>query len=150
MRKNIWIAGFLFLFIIFLDQFTKYLIVSLLDPYRSVAITSFSQLIFVKNTGISFGLFKNYNSFFIIMIPILLLSILYLMYINRMKRMVILSLISIFAGAVGNLYDRIFRGYVVDFFDFFYQEWHWPAFNVADTCIVFGMLLFFYVNLCSD
>jgi len=45
-------------------------------------------------------------------------------------------------GAMGNLIDRVFRGYVVDSFDFYWRDWHWPAFNLADIAIVLGALLF--------
>src|SRR3546814_14499786 len=48
----------------------------------------------------------------------------------------------ILGGAMGNLIDRVFRGYVVDSFDFYWRDWHWPAFNLADIAIVFGALLF--------
>ena len=48
----------------------------------------------------------------------------------------------ILGGAMGNLIDRVFRGYVVDSFDFYWRDWHWPAFNLADIAIVLGALLF--------
>ena len=56
----------------------------------------------------------------------------------------------ILGGATGNLIDRIFRGYVVDSFDFYWRSWHWPAFNLADVVIVLGALLFISVSLLGD
>jgi signal peptidase II len=53
----------------------------------------------------------------------------------------------ILGGAMGNLIDRIFRGYVVDAFDFYWRDWHWPAFNLADIAIVLGALLLVFVGL---
>ncbi len=56
----------------------------------------------------------------------------------------------ILGGATGNLIDRIFRGYVVDSFDFYWRSWHWPAFNPADIVIVLGALLFVSVSLLGE
>ena len=53
----------------------------------------------------------------------------------------------ILGGAMGNLIDRIFRGYVVDAFDFYWRDWHWPAFNLADIAIVLGALLLVFASL---
>jgi signal peptidase II len=44
-------------------------------------------------------------------------------------------------GALGNVYDRLVHGYVIDFLDFYYQQWHWPAFNIADSAIFIGAAL---------
>ena len=55
----------------------------------------------------------------------------------------------ILGGAVGNLYDRVAYGYVIDFLDAYYQQWHWPVFNIADSAIVLGvglMLLEMFIN----
>lgn len=57
--------------------------------------------------------------------------------------MVRMALILIFSGAIGNLIDRILYQEVIDFLDFFYGSYHWPAFNVADSCITIGVLLMF-------
>ena len=56
----------------------------------------------------------------------------------------------ILGGAMGNLIDRIFRGYVVDSFDVYWQSWHWPAFNLADIAIVLGTVLFLYVSFIPE
>jgi signal peptidase II len=59
-----------------------------------------------------------------------------------------LALSLILAGALGNLLDRVFRGYVIDFLDFYVSRWHWPFFNIADSCITIGglLLLFFFLK----
>lgn len=57
--------------------------------------------------------------------------------------MVRIALILVFSGAIGNLIDRILYQEVIDFLDFFYGSYHWPAFNVADSCITIGVLLMF-------
>lgn len=57
--------------------------------------------------------------------------------------MVRIALILVFSGAIGNLIDRILYQEVIDFLDFFYESYHWPAFNIADSCITVGVLLMF-------
>ncbi len=57
------------------------------------------------------------------------------------------SIICILSGAIGNMYDRLIQGYVVDFLDFYYGRHHWPAFNVADISISFGVCLWLFVEL---
>ncbi len=58
-----------------------------------------------------------------------------------------ISLSLILAGALGNLIDRVFRGYVIDFVDCYIKKWHWPFFNVADSCITIGALFLIYIFL---
>ena len=144
MSKNVWSAICLFVFIVCLDQCTKYLIVSSFNFGDFIPVNSFFRIIFVKNTGISFGLFQHHNPILIGMVSVLLIFILYFIYVNRNKIVPLLSLVSVFAGAVGNLCDRVFHGYVVDFFDFFFRNWHWPAFNIADSSIMLGVLVYLY------
>ena len=55
------------------------------------------------------------------------------------------SLSLILAGALGNLTDRIFRGSVIDFLDFYAKDWHWPVYNVADSCVSVGAVLLIYI-----
>jgi signal peptidase II len=58
-----------------------------------------------------------------------------------------ISLSLIIAGALGNFIDRIFKGYVIDFLDVSVRGWHWPSFNVADSCISIGAVLLIYIFL---
>jgi signal peptidase II len=61
------------------------------------------------------------------------------------EKLMKISLSFILGGALGNLADRIFRGYVVDFMDFYVKKWHWPSFNVADSCITIGAILLIFL-----
>lgn len=61
------------------------------------------------------------------------------------ERLLKVSLSLILAGALGNLIDRVFRGYVIDFLDLYVKGWHWPSFNLADSCISIGALLLIYI-----
>jgi signal peptidase II len=56
-----------------------------------------------------------------------------------------ISLSLILAGALGNLIDRVFRGYVIDFLDLYVKKWHWPSFNVADSCVTIGAFLLVFI-----
>ena len=66
--------------------------------------------------------------------------ILYLLRQTR-DRLLAVALVLVLGGAIGNLVDRLIYGYVVDFVDVYYQNWHWPAFNVADSAITVGAIL---------
>jgi signal peptidase II len=141
-----------------LDQWTKYLIHSKFSWGESlVLIDSILALTYVRNTGAAFGLFNNAPSFlrepFFIIIPILAIgAISYLLYtLPSSEKWNFWGYTLILTGAFGNLLDRIRLGYVVDFLDFHWKEvYHWPAFNVADSCIVIGVGILFFLSLKSS
>lgn len=124
-----------FLAVLILDQVTKMLTLKFLLPKGSVNILPFFNLTYVENTGSAFGLFQNGNLFLIIVSFL----ILFLMFKWRKD---ILSLgnlakygyFMILAGALGNIFDRIIWGHVIDFLDFHV----WPVFNLADSAICVG------------
>jgi len=111
--------------------------------HASIRITSFLNIVKVVNTGISFGLFDNIKygqfilSFIILLIVVCLLLIAWKS--NNDYKIIVYSLI--ISGGLGNLYDRIVYGGVFDFLDFHIGDYHWPAFNVADTLICIGIFL---------
>ncbi|MGQ4860811.1 signal peptidase II, partial [Enterobacter roggenkampii] len=96
-------------------------------------------------TGAAFSLFANGGGwqryFFIGIAVVVSIFLIKLILENRHKGEAIACSL-ILGGAMGNLIDRVFRGYVVDSFDFYWRDWHWPAFNLADIAIVLGALLF--------
>ena len=109
---------------------------------ESRPITSFFNLVLAHNTGAAFSFLANHDGwqrYFFIAIAVAAV-IFCLSYIKRHieEKLVCLALSLIMGGAIGNVIDRIMYGYVVDFLDFHYQYWHWPAFNVADIAIVIG------------
>jgi signal peptidase II len=135
------------LFIISLDQFTKYLIVKHFKLGETIAVLSgFFNLTYVQNKGAAFGLLAQAHPafrvpFFIIVPLIALTSMGYVFYHIATKNVrLAVGLSLILAGALGNLTDRIISGYVVDFLDFHWHwEYHFPAFNVADSAICIGV-----------
>ena len=121
-------------FVVLLDQISKYL-VRAMD--KEIVVNSFFKIAFVKNTGISFGLFHGWNTVFICIAVMFIGGILFYYDKIILRDILIYSFALITAGAIGNLLDRIFLGYVTDFiaFNFFY------VFNVADSAITIGAII---------
>ena len=129
-----------------LDQATKLYVDSHMRIHESVTvIANFFHFTYVRNKGAAFGIFANSAvriPFFITVSLAAAIGILW--YLRRLKdeqRLVNFSLSLIFAGAVGNLIDRVRLGEVIDFIDVHWYQHHWPAFNVADSAITVGVCL---------
>jgi signal peptidase II len=130
------------------DQLTKYIICSL-SSSLPLHVTSFFNLVFTQNRGMSFGLLNHTSSsvFYGVtgLVSLLCLYLGYWMWKEK-SRAITLSLSLILGGALGNLVDRFWRGGVVDFLDFHIQSFHWPAFNMADSFIFLGVLALLWNN----
>ena len=149
MKKNFGIFNLLLIFLIFIffDYVSKlWAIENLFIQYRSIKLTSFLSMTPVWNSGISFGFFQDsgelgrygFTGFaFGVSIWLIYSSI-------KLPRYSSLGFILIASGAIGNAIDRILYGKVVDFIDFHIEDLHWPAFNLADTIIFIGAVLFIY------
>ena len=136
------------IFLLIIDQVSKAMIVSQFDLYESISVASFFNLTFVVNYGFAFG-FLNSPSLNQIIVSIVILSIIiYFLYllIKTQDHFFKISLVLILSGAVGNFLDRIIRGYVVDFIDIYVFNYHWPAFNIADSCISIGFVILISVS----
>ncbi len=134
------------------DQVTKIWALYRLADCYSLKILPFLNFTLVKNEGIAFGLFNEGGKFKnILLIIITSIATLMLLYFHlRMKKSSLLKtflLALVFGGAIGNLYDRIFRGYVVDFIDVYISNFHWPVFNLADTYITIALIAIFYLQI---
>lgn len=129
--------------LILLDQGTKLWALTSLKPIHSMTLVEgFMDLTFVENRGVAFGMFSG-QRWFILLLTAVITVVLVCFYrsLPRKKeyRAVRVSILLILSGAVGNIIDRLFRGYVVDFFEFTFFEW--PVFNVADIYVVAGVIL---------
>ncbi len=131
-------AGFwpavLVLGIFLADRLTKLWAIRSLKPRYSLPVLPFFHLTYVENTGAAFGIGFDRNGFFIAFSLFLLAVLFFLRGWSRRNRWLELGLLLVAGGALGNLYDRIFYGYVVDFLDFRV----WPVFNLADSCVTVG------------
>ena len=146
-----WQPTFPILFVLLLgittaDQLTKSMIVKSLSLGQSITvIQDFLHFTLVYNSGMAFGLFSSSNiPFKSALLTILALSATgvisyYVLQTPLSERLTRLGLVLVLGGAIGNIIDRIRLGYVVDFIDVFYQNIHWPAFNIADSCICIGV-----------
>ena len=148
MKKNIIVFILGATTVIVLDQITKAAIVTKFFMHESYTIVAgFFNLVYVMNPGAAFGFLANasatFRYFFFtgITIVVILLIIYYIMKSKPQNMLMVISLTLIFAGAVGNLIDRIRFGAVVDFLDVYIGGAHWPAFNVADSAISVGAVL---------
>ena len=131
-----------------LDQLTKAAVVRSVDLYETVRVVpGFFNITRIHNNGAIFGAFSGPSGRGVIpwltaaSLAALALVVYYFIKTPAADGRIKLALSLILAGALGNLIDRVGRGYVVDFLDFYVGRWHWPFFNAADSCITIGALL---------
>lgn len=146
---------FYFLFILVLlvaDQLTKAVVAQKIPFLSSKSIIpGFLNLTHIRNRGAIFGFFSQSGSQFLYVIltlaslAALALVVFYFFKTPPSERLMIISLSLILAGALGNMIDRMFRGYVIDFMDFYVKKWHWPSFNIADASITIGALMIIFL-----
>jgi signal peptidase II len=146
-RQGSWWRGGLFLifaaFVVALDQISKLWVSSHFELYETIPLIGPLSLTNVRNTGSAFGLFAN-QTFLLILVAIvgLVTILLFYRYFSKSNILGISALGLVFGGAVGNLIDRIRLGYVTDFIDVrLWRDFHWPAFNVADSAITVGTIM---------
>jgi signal peptidase II len=131
-----------------LDRWTKFLIQSRFDLHDSISvIDGFFNITYVRNTGVAFGIFSSISSpaksvllsAFAALAAVLVIA--YSLRTPLKDRLLHVALALILGGALGNLYDRIAYGYVVDFLELYVRSYSWPSFNVADSAISIGVVL---------
>ena len=135
---------------ILLDQLTKYIAFIVLFKEKQVLIINhYLNFRPVWNDGISFGMLQGYGNFgrisFIIIATSISLWI--ILYSRKLNIIGFVGYNMIAGGALGNVIDRLIHGKVIDFIDLHYKEYHWPTFNMADSFIFVGVLLFLYNEL---
>jgi signal peptidase II len=131
-----------------LDQLTKALVTAKIGLYETIPVVpGFFNFTRIHNKGAIFGFFSKSDK-----LPVFILLtgasfcalgfvVYYFVKTPPGERFTKIALSMILAGALGNLADRLLRGYVIDFLDIYVKRWHWPFFNVADSCITIGALL---------
>lgn len=138
------------LLILVADQLSKFWVMDFLNVAPVVRVTSFFNLVHVHNTGVSFGLFSGYGDvgkWALVALTGAIMVMVAKWLAREQKNMLIFAYGLILGGAAGNLLDRLMYGGVRDFLDFYVmleQAYHWPAFNLADSAIVVGVMVLFY------
>lgn len=129
------------------DQFIKYIVINNLKPVKSVSIIdNFLRFTYVENRGAAFGILQDSQGLFIIMTVILLIVFIYSLFIRKLKPpLFMVASALIIGGGLGNLIDRIYLGYVVDYIELSFFP---PVFNFADICVCIGaVVLIIYLFL---
>ena len=145
MLKYLWLS----LLVIVLDQLTKYMASTLLVYYKPQAVIPMFNLTLMHNTGAAFSFLDDADGwqrwfFTIIALAVSVFLVLWLKRLTVQERLQAIALSLILGGAIGNVIDRIWLGYVIDFLDVYYGQWHFPAFNIADSAISIGAVLIIY------
>lgn len=146
MKKKITILLSIFIPTVFLDQLLKYIVSKDIPLYQKITVVkNFFNIDHVNNTGIAFGLFNTYSNILISSFTLIIIAgiIIALFKIKINSNLFIISSSLVISGAFSNLLNRLFSKYVVDFLDFHFYNYHWPSFNLADSCVVVGTILFF-------
>ena len=145
MNKKPYIIA-LFFFII--DLVSKQIVMHTLEIYKSIPIIkNFFYLTYTQNTGAAWSILKDER------IPLLILTVIVLFIINKyinkesLKKNELVSYGLIIGGILGNFYDRLVYGYVIDFLDFKIFGYNYPIFNLADSFIVIGIILLIIIEI---
>ena len=130
-----------------LDQLTKWATLTHIPLYHEIpVIPGLFNLVHVTNTGSAFGLMKGWFNFHVIFGAIMTVVMFVLLFRKSTDRLTRLASALILSGIFGNITDRIRFGHVVDFLDFYIGQYHWPAFNIADSAIVIAVGLFLWAS----
>ena len=152
-------TSLLIIFLVVLDQISKILISSYLSLGESLNLLPFLNFTLIHNSGIAFSFFDDGGNIsrwlLVVAVSGILAYLLFLMYkITSKNRLELMSFILIISGGLGNLVDRVFLGYVVDFVHVFYQDYSFYVFNMADSYITVGIILylsyFFFIERAEE
>ncbi|WP_440993491.1 signal peptidase II [Cysteiniphilum litorale] len=141
--------------VIIIDLGTKYLASQNLTYGQPIEILPFFNLTLLHNYGAAFSFLSNANTTWQVIVLsaiALIVAIVILIWLARLpknKNLTACALSLILGGALGNVYDRMIHGYVVDFLDFHINNYHWPAFNIADSAICIGAVILILMSFKS-
>jgi len=138
--------------VIALDVWTKSLASSALELHVPIRISNNFNLTLMHNSGAAFSFLNQAGGwqrwlFVVLAVGICILLIVWLRRIPKGRHWLPCALALIIGGALGNLWDRLVQGYVIDFIQLHYQQWFWPAFNIADSAITIGALMLILESL---
>ncbi len=145
-KKQFFYLAIITLPVFVIDQLTKFWAISACKTKKIVIIQDFWNFVYAENRGALWGLGNGFSEnmrilVFVFFSSLITLMILYLMFFKKPSKLLSITYALVLGGAVGNLLDRAFRGFVVDFIDWHYKAvYHWPTFNFADAAIVVAMI----------
>ncbi len=142
MLKWLWLS----ILTVILDQISKLAIAANMQLFQSIQLMPSFNLTYVHNTGAAFSFLSEaggWQRWFFAGLAIIISVVIavWLARLSKQETLLAIALSLVLGGAVGNLIDRLAYGYVIDFLDVYYETWHWPAFNVADSAITLGVIL---------
>jgi signal peptidase II len=138
----LWLTGI----VLALDQLTKAWVSASFSLYERINLLPFLDITRVHNRGAAFSFLSSASGwqrwfFAALALAVSMMIVVWLRRLPTGQRRLAAALALVLGGALGNLWDRLQHGYVVDFIDIYYRGWHWPAFNVADSAITIGAAL---------
>lgn len=140
--------------VIVLDQYSKWLVLQHFELYQNLILTSWFNLTLAYNTGAAFSFLNDAGGWqrWLFVVLAVVITVVLLVWLQRAchLRLQALALALVIGGAIGNVIDRIRLGYVIDFIDWHYRDWHWPVFNLADSAISVGVVLLIVDSLVSN
>ena len=148
MKKDNGLYWLLLAVVVFvIDIASKFWIVKNFFLFESVNLLPFFSITYVRNIGAAFSIFEGQRWILAAIAFIVSAVIVYMLYRNKNKqKLENFSLALILGGALGNLFDRLYHGFVVDFLDVNFGDWHYPTFNIADCAICLGIGVFILSN----
>jgi signal peptidase II len=134
------------LFVLIIDRVTKYFALQYLPPYAQVPVIKYFNLSLAYNSGAAFSFLNSasgWQTFLFggIAIAVCIGLLIWLSRLSSHQRWLCIALTLVMGGALGNLSDRFLYGHVIDFIDFYFNDLHWPAFNIADSAICVGAVM---------
>lgn len=154
MRRKYRLLAIISGLVVLCDQVSKLYIEHALPLHSAIEVVeNFFQIIHIRNTGVAFGILAAEDRFTLmplfVAISLLAVGIVIYLYAKTSDESLgnLFALALILGGALGNLIDRVRLNEVIDFLDFHWYQLHWPAFNIADSCITVGVGLFIAMNL---
>ncbi|RRJ83534.1 lipoprotein signal peptidase [Aestuariirhabdus litorea] len=142
MLRWLWLT----LVVVALDQLSKHYVVGVFELYERVPVLPMFDFTLAYNTGAAFSFLSDASGwqrwfFAAVALGVSVMLVLWLRSLKSGERWLAIALALVLGGALGNLYDRIVLGHVVDFILVYYQQYHFPAFNIADSAITVGAFM---------
>jgi signal peptidase II len=154
-KQTGWHLWWLMLLVLLLDQISKQVVIANMQLFDSIDLLPFFNLTYVRNYGAAFSFLSDaggWQRWFFTIIAVVISAVLAVWLARNSKKQLKLNLALslVLAGAIGNLIDRSVYGYVIDFLHLYYQNWHYPAFNIADSAICIGAALLIWDSFSSE